>query len=54
VIYVTIYVLCSYYIAKHFCCYFGGIRVQFGGMGRFKERVNSVIIDVIITEMYYI
>jgi len=31
----------------------GTVRHTFGSMCRFKERVNSVIIDV-ITEMYYI
>ncbi len=24
----TMYLLCSYFIAKHFCCYWGGIRVR--------------------------
>ncbi len=56
----TMYLMCSYCIAKHFCCYRGGIGVRdrFGGVGRFKGGlrckgwVNSVIINV-ITEINY-
>ncbi len=56
----TMYLLCSYCIAIHFCCYCGEIWVtdRFGSMVKFKGAlrckgwVNSVIINV-IRKIYY-
>ncbi len=48
--------LCSYCIAKHFCCFCGRIRVRLGtglvGRLRYKGWVNSVIINVITVLNY--
>ncbi len=52
----TMYLLCSYWIAKHVCCYCGGMQVRLGtGLGvegrfkgvlRCKGWVNWVIVEI--------